>query len=43
MDRYMITLAIGGFSFISFACWCVWAVLKTAHDEDPGCLNLLKH
>ena len=43
MDRYMITLAIGWVGFLSFAFWCVWKVLKTAHDEDPGCLNLLKH
>ena len=43
MDRYMITLAIGWVGFLTFTAWCVYSVLLTAHKEDPGCLNLLKH
>lgn len=39
MNHYILALAIGFGSFMIFACWCVYAVLKTAHDEDPGCLD----
>ena len=39
MSHYLIALYVGGISFLCFAFWCIYAVLKTAHDEDPGCLD----
>ena len=39
MNHYILALAIGFGAFMVFAVWCVYIVLKTAHDEDPGCLD----
>ena len=39
MDRYMLTLAIGGGAFMVFVGWCVASVMLMAHNEDPGCLD----
>ena len=39
MNHYILALAIGFGAFMAFAIWCVYIVLKTAHDEDPGCLD----
>ena len=36
-------LMVGFFSYLSFTAWCIYKVLKMAHDEDPGCLNPNKH
>ena len=43
MNTEWIILGVGWVCFLGFAVWCVYKVLKMAHDEDPGCLNLLKH
>lgn len=43
MNHYLVVLMLGFASFIGFACWCIYYVLKTAHDEDPGCLDPRKH
>ena len=40
---YIVYLGIGFACFMLFAFWCIYAVLKTAHDEDPGCLDPRKH
>lgn len=39
MNPYLAYLAIGFGCFLVFAFWCVYKVLKMAHDEDPGCLD----
>lgn len=39
MNHYLIDLYIGGAVFLAFAFYCVYRVLKMAHDEDPGCLD----
>lgn len=43
MNHYILYLLIGFALFMCGACWSVYAVLKMAHDEDPGCLNPGKH
>lgn len=43
MNIYLLTLAIGGATFMAFVLYCVYAVFKIAHDEDPGCLNPNNH
>ena len=43
MNHYLLTLMIGFGCFMGFACWTIYAVLKMAHDEDPGCLDPRKH
>jgi hypothetical protein len=43
MNQYWITLALGWVGFLAFTGWCVFSIMKTAHDEDPGCLDLRKH
>ena len=30
-------------SYLGFVGWCIYAVLKMAHDEDPGCLDPRHH
>ena len=39
MNHYLLTLYIGGGLFMGFVGWCVYVVMKMAHDEDPGCLD----
>ncbi len=39
MSHYIIVLLAGFGLFMIGAGWCVYAVLKMAHDEDPGCLD----
>ncbi len=43
MNIYYATLAIGGAAFMSFVLYCVYAIFKIAHDEDPGCLHPNNH
>lgn len=43
MSPYITYLAIGFGCFMCFAFWTIYAVLKIAHDEDPGCLDPRKH
>ena len=43
MNHYIIALLVGLGCYMSFVIWCVYSVLKLAHDEDPGCLNPNKH
>lgn len=38
-EYYIAWLLVGFSGFMLFACWCVYKVLKMAHDEDPGCLD----
>ena len=35
----LVALYVFGLGFLSFAIYCVYRVLKMAHDEDPGCLD----
>ena len=35
----MYALAFFGALFMGGVCWCVYKVLKMAHDEEPGCLD----
>ena len=35
----LAALYVFGASFLIFAIYCVYSVLKMAHDEDPGCLD----
>ena len=35
----LIGLYVFGACFMSFVIYCVYRVLKMAHDEDPGCLD----
>ena len=43
-SAYWITWLMVGFScYLGFTAWCIYKVLKMAHDEDPGCLNPNKH
>ena len=34
---------VGFTSYMIFVAWCVYTVLKMAHDEDPGCLDPRDH
>lgn len=43
MNPYIAALLVGLASYVGFALWCVYSVLKMAHDEDPGCLSINKH
>ena len=43
MNPYLLTLGIGFACFMAFVCWCIYIVFKTAHDEDPGCLDPRNH
>ena len=39
MNIYLVYLSIGGAAFMAGVIYTVYAVLKMAHDEDPGCLD----
>lgn len=43
MSHYLIALYTGGALFMAGVIYCVYAILKLAHDEDPGCLNPNRH
>lgn len=36
---YIGWLLVGLASYMGFTAYCVYRVLKMAHDEDPGCLD----
>ena len=40
---YIAWLMVGFTSYMAFVGWCVYAILKMAHDEDPGCLDPRQH
>ena len=35
----LLGLYFFGAVFMGFAIYCVYSVLRMAHDEDPGCLD----
>lgn len=43
MNHYIVALLIGLGCYLGFVFWCVYTVLKMAHDEDPGCINPNRH
>ena len=43
MNHYIAALLVGLACYVGFALWCVYYLLKTANDEDPGCISPNRH